>query len=292
MSEPKLNFFDRVLVYIEVAKRTLLSREGREYLFGVGKENNERVRSLNLEALKRFNHQYPEVHVYGSVTEFDGGVQYLRDGIVQVCQLREGYEIEGTYRQLESEQNVSEVSKFHVSEGNTRQIPNTFIHYRNFLDYIGFYSRSLNIVLADLWLHDYFPELFETREPPRKKEFEIHEDRIGMLEFMSLIASAARKGVIPVRKGHDFLSLEREDMLLAVSRVLCFEGIKSTLHEEGLNFSFAAEKHFFWKQDIYNNDGEGIEFWCRVLHHKMKCCFDIYEDKPRFPPIFESLQGS
>ena len=51
MSEPKLNFFDRVLVYIEVAKRTLLSREGREYLFGVGKENNERIRSLNSEAL-------------------------------------------------------------------------------------------------------------------------------------------------------------------------------------------------------------------------------------------------
>lgn len=291
MSEPKLNFFDRMLVCIKAAKDTLLSRGGREDLFGVGKENNERIRSLNSEALKRFNHQYPEIHVYESVTEFDGGVQYLRDGIVQVCLLREGYEIEETYRQLESEQNISEVSKFYVSEGDTRQIPNTFIHYRNFLEYTGFYSRSLNIVLADLWLHDYFPELFEIKKPSRKKEFYIHEDRMGMPEFMSLIASATRNGVIPVRKGRDFLTLEREDMLLAVSRVLYSEGIKSTLHRDGLSFSFAEERHFFWKQDIYNNDGEGIEFWYRVLHHKMKCCFNIYEDKPKFPPIFESLKG-
>jgi hypothetical protein len=114
---------------------------------------------------------------------------------------------------------------------------------------------------------------------------------MGVLEFMSLIASAASTGEIPVRKGLYFLSLEREDMLLAVSRVLFLNGVKSTLHGEGLNFSFAEEKHFFWKQDIYNNDGEGIEFWCRVLRYKMNCCFDIWGDKPKFPFVFEFTQG-
>ena len=290
MREKKLNFLTKVLVYKDVAKSMLLSREGREDLFGVGKEKNKRIRRLNSEALERFSHQYPEVHVYGDMTEFDGGVQYLRNGIVQVCQLREGYEIEAAYNSIIRRENVSEVSKFYVSEGDVRQIPNTFIQYRSFLEYTSYYERSLNIVLADLWLHENFPSLFKTTKAHDKRQTEIQEDRMGLLEFMYSISSAATKGVIPVKKVDDFLLLGREDMLLAVSRVLHVEGVKSTLHEQGLDFSFVDEEHFFRQQDIYNNDGEGIEFWCSVLMHKMNCGYDVYGDKPKFPRVFETLQ--
>lgn len=290
MEEKKLNFFEKVLVYKDVAKHMLLSRGGREELFGVGKETNERIRALNSEALERFSHQYPEVHVYGDMTEFDGGVQYLRNGIVQVCQLREGYEVEKTYNSIIRREKFFKVSKFYVSEGDVRQIPNTFIQYRSFHEYTGYYKRSLNIVLADLWLRRSFPDLFETKRSRQKTATEFDEDQMGPAEFLSLISSAASKGVIPVKRGRDFLSLGREDTLLAVSRVLHVEGVKSTLHEQGLDFSCVDEKHFFMKQDIYNNDGEGIEFWCRVLMHKMNCGYDVYGDKPKFPRMFETLQ--
>ena len=264
----------------------LLSREGRENLFGVGKEKNKQIRWLNSEARERFRRQYPEVRICGNYTEFDGGVQYLHDGIVQVCELREGYEIEKTYKSIIRRENVSEVSKFYVSEGDVRQIPNTFIQYRSFREYTGYYKRSLNIVLADLWLRRSFPDFFETKRSRQKTATDFDEDQMGLAEFMSLISSAARKGVIPVKKGRDFLSLGREDMLLAVSRVLHMEGVKSTLHEEGLDFSCVDEKHFFMKQDIYNNDGEGIEFWCGVLFYKMNCSYDVYGDKPTIPVVF------
>jgi hypothetical protein len=290
MDEKKLNFFDYLKILKEVGKSALLSREGRKNLFGIGNAEVGRIRRLNSEALSNFQNQFPEVDVYGDISDFDGGVQYVKDGIRQVCQLREKYEIESTYREIMRYENVSDVSKFYVSDGEIRQIPNTFINYKSYLEFADYYNRSLNIVLADLWLHKNFPELFEIKKFNKHRKVWLFEREMNIFDFFAFISEAANKNTIPVKSVSSFFKLNREDMLLAVSRVLSVHGEKSTLHEYGLNFNYVDESHFFLKQDIYNNDGRGIDFWSRVLYNKMNSSFDIYEDKPKFYEIFQMMQ--
>jgi hypothetical protein len=290
MEEKKLNFFDYLKILKESGKSALLSREGRKYLFGIGSAEVARIRRLNSEALSNFQTQFPEVDVHGNMTDFDGGVQYVQDGIRQFCQLREKYEIESTFKEIRQYPDASDVSKFYVSEGEIRQIPNTFIEYKNYIEFINYYNRSLNIVLADLWLHKNFPELFDLSKFNKDRKTRCFNKETNIFDFLKLISDAVNNGWIPVKNISSFFRLDREDMLLAVSRVLSVHGEKSTLNEYGLNFNYVDESHFFLRQDIYDNDGAGIEFWSRIIFYKMNSSFDVYEDKPKFHDIFRLMR--
>lgn len=290
MEEKKLNFFDYLKIFKEVGKSMLLSREGRKYLFGIGAAEVSRIRRLNLSALSNFQNQFPEIEVHGDMTDFDGGVQYVEDGIRQVCQLREKYEIESTFNEIRQYSDVSDVSKFYVSDGEVRQIPNTFTRYKTYLEFVTYYNRSLNIVLADLWLHKNFPELFDLSKFTKERKTRCFDKEIDIFDFLNLVSDAANNGKIPVKNISSFLRLNREDMLLAVSRVLSVHEEKSTLNEYGLNFNYVDESHFFLKQDIYDNDGAGIEFWSRVIYYKMNSSFDVYGEKPKFVDIFRLMR--
>jgi hypothetical protein len=289
MDDEKLNFLDKLSIYKDVAKSMILSREGRKYLFGIGEAEIKRIRRLNSDALAIFTKEYPEIDIHGSISEFDGGVQYLDDGIRQVCQLREKYEIESTFNEIKQYPNATNISKFFVIEGEVRQIPNTFIEYKSYTQYIDIYNRSLNIILADLWLHENFPEVYDISKINPKRKISFDNEEINIFDFINLLSSITNTWRIPVANLNAFFHLEREDMLLTISRFLFSFGENSTLNQYGLDFNFVDEKYFFIKQDMYNNDGVGIEFWCRVIYHKMGSNYDIYEDKPNFYNIYNLM---
>lgn len=254
------------------------TREGRDQLFGVSKQNRV-FYTLRSKILREFRARYPEMEVSGSVDNFRSVIQWS-DGIRQYCYCVPEDEsdraaMESIRRKLKGNHQIY----FLPLPDASAYIPLLLEGYKTYVDYIAVFPISLNIVLANLWLRD-------TRL--RQSFNGNHTTKANKNGECDWLEKQASNYVLKINNPDISLkSIAQRDkytILLFISQVLLQAGAQSVIEE--LPFREIPEPEI-GSLDVGKISVE-IEFWSEVLFHRFRKSPDFSENPVDLFPGFRA----
>lgn len=238
-----------------------------------------KIRRLNSKSLEKFNLKYPEISTSGHVSDFQAYIQF-KDGIKQRCLLVEGFKFKKTLQRLKNNPKYTEVKGERISkDSDERTIHNLFEEYWTYDYYLNDYKYAavLNIILAEIWLKNNTPEVFNS-----------DNFSVGSLKYKNLLKMDLELDLKNIEARYqsisNFKNLDREIILLEFSNIFFTNSHYSSLINE-LPFVEVSDLHRnFIKSE--NNDGYIFDFWNQVFNSYFKpYYFYFHQDPPNIDKL-------
>ncbi len=246
-----LSIFDYISGFIE----ELTTRRGREAELGI--PANKRDRALRERAVEEFKTMNPNFYIRGNTEDYDGYVQYIRDG-EKYCEF-----IEGERNCLRAvDRYIAQIGYDSVHRELTSSLIIPKIRDL-FADYDQYFSKKLledkyliNVVMAKIWLDHLFNN--PTKEKDNKRM--IYEN---FLEFI-------KNKEIPFYNICDIDRSGPYSELLVVSKIMIEKNINLGFVEVALtpvNHQSFQSVVYANENDIYLKNAK-IRWWCAFFERR------------------------
>jgi hypothetical protein len=237
-----------------------------------------KIRNKNAVALKSFSDKYPEFIISGHLSDFQAYIQF-KNGIQQRCLLVEGHEYNKYLNLISNNSDYTYVKGEEISkDSKERTIHNLIDDYWTYEKYLNnsHYECVLNVILTDLWLQKYIPELFNS-----------NDFTFESMKYKNLLKMDFNYHINNIENRYlnmnNFKTQEKELILLEISNILFSNNYYcSVIHNLAFKQVNDSQREFLSS----NKNHLIFKFWRQVIDSKFKQYFYF----PSFePPSIDRL---
>jgi hypothetical protein len=226
-----------------------------------------KIRDKNAIALKNFSNKFPEFIISGHLSDFQAYIQFKND-IQQRCLLVEAHEYNKYLNLINNDSRYSLVKGEEISkDSKERTIHNLIDDYWTYEKYLNnnFYACVLNVILVDLWLQKYIPQLFNS-----------NNFTVESIKYKNLLKMDFDNNINYIESRYisidNFKNQDKVLILLELSNILFVNNYYNSI-VNGLELTQVndAQREFLFS--INNKNQLIFDFWKQVIDSKFKSNF-------------------